>query len=86
LLHETPDRSCLGLTTDLFAAATVTSAALLNEPKTRELYGRTLQSINDALRHPTESLEDYTIIAVWMIGNYEVSPHCSTGRHADPGR
>ncbi len=74
LFQESPENSCLGLTTELFVKAHMSqiSNSTSDEWQIQELYGRTLQSVNSALAHPTESLEDSTMVAVWLLGHYEV--------------
>ncbi len=72
LFREMAEHSCLGVSVDLFA-----SVYSVNEQRQRPhlLYGNALRSINDSLRHPSRGQEDGTIMAVWLLGNYEVSSY-----------
>ena len=74
LFQEAPDNSCLTLTADLFANAYRCQLpdASGSERKIHRLYGNTLKSVNNALADPARSLDDATIIAVWLLGHYEV--------------
>ncbi len=75
VFQETPDNSCLGRAADLFATAH-TSQLLhdtSNEMQVKRQYGQTLQSIKTALADPFKRLEDTTLIAIWLLGHYEVS-------------
>lgn len=42
--------------------------------KQLQLYGRALRSVNQTLTMPDESAQDFTIMAVWLLGHYEASP------------
>ena len=83
VFQETPDNSCLARAADLFATAH--RSQLLhdasNEMQLKRQYGRTLQSIKTALADPSKTLEDTTLIAVWLLGHYEVSQPASPAPH-----
>ncbi|KAH8896221.1 hypothetical protein GQ53DRAFT_838460 [Thozetella sp. PMI_491] len=73
MLHETRETSCLALTADLFVA--MHSLKPHAPPKglgREELYGRSLMAIRHALGQPSKRVEDETIVAVWLLGIYEV--------------
>ena len=77
LFQEVEDDSCLVIAADLFANACTNlpnqdNLSISQKTTSIQLYQRTLKAINAALRHPTQSLEDATLTAIWLISNYEV--------------
>ena len=42
----------------------------------RRFFGKALRLTNDAIQDTTESTKDETLMAVLMLGMYEVSTHC----------
>lgn len=72
---------CLVLTGHIF-----TRAYIINRyrPETdyKELssfVGKALSSVSTALKNPKRYMSDATIVAVWLLGNYEVSKLCPSG-------
>ena len=74
LYRESSDSSCLYSATNAIAEAYITnlSHAIRDKKELMQTHGRALRSMNAALEDPLERAKDSTIIAVWLLGIYEV--------------
>lgn len=85
ILLEKHNHSCLKLAVEAWADAYVKNKsenALGASYRPSIVYGKALRAVNECLRDPAALLQDTTLAAVWVLGNYEVSILKSKGSRA----